>query len=83
MNSIFILNTLVVIGIITAAIMAVAFDKLLPSIIALGVAGTFMVLQFIFLHAPDVAIAEAALGAVLTPVIFMITLKKVKEGREE
>lgn len=83
MNSIFILNTLVVIGIIAAAILAVVFDKLLSSVIALGVVSSFLVLEFILLHAPDVAIAEAAVGTVLSPIIFIIALKKVKEGREE
>ena len=83
MNSIFILNTLVVIGIIVAAVLTVVFDKLLSSIIALGVVGSFMALEFILLHAPDVAIAEASVGAVLSPIIFVIALKKVKEGREE
>ncbi|MDF2673222.1 MAG: hypothetical protein K0R09_1487 [Clostridiales bacterium] len=83
MNSIFILNTLVMIGIIVAAILAVVFDKLLSSIIALGVVGSFMVLEFILLHAPDVAMAEAVIGAVLSPIIFIIALKKVKGGREE
>jgi uncharacterized MnhB-related membrane protein len=83
MDSIFILNTLVVIGIIVAAVLAVVFDKLLSSIIALGVVGSFMALEFILLHAPDVAIAEASVGAVLSPIIFIIALKKVKEGKEE
>lgn len=83
MNSIFVLNTLVLIGIIAAAIMAVTFDRLFPSIIALGAAGLFLVFEFILLHAPDVAIAEAAVGVVLAPVIFVITLRKVKGGRQE
>jgi uncharacterized MnhB-related membrane protein len=83
MNSIFILNTLVVVGIITAAVLAVVFDKLLSAIIALSAVGSFMALEFILLHAPDVAIAEASVGAVLSPIIFIIALKKVKEGREE
>jgi len=82
MNSIVILNTLVIIAIIVSAILTVKFDNLLSSIIALSITGSFVALEFILLHAPDVAIAEAAVGAVLSPVIFIITLKKVKEGKE-
>jgi energy-converting hydrogenase B subunit D len=82
MNSIVILNFLIVIGIIVSAVLTVYFDKLLSSIIALGVVGSFVTLEFILLHAPDVAIAEAAVGVVLSPVIFIIALKKVKEGKE-
>lgn len=82
MNSIAILNILILIGIVVSAILTVYFDKLLSSIVALGVVGAFVTLEFILLHAPDVAIAEAAVGVVLSPVIFIIALNKVKEGKE-
>lgn len=82
-NGIVILNALVMLGIIVTAVLAVYFEKLLSSVIALGVTGCFMVLEFILLHAPDVAIAEASVGAVLSPAIFIIALKKVKEGKEK
>lgn len=82
-SSIVILNTLIILAIVVAAILTVYFDKLLSSIIALSVAGSFVALEFIILQAPDVAIAEVAVGAVLSPVIFIIALKKVKEGKEE
>lgn len=82
-NGIVILNALVMLGIIVTAVLAVYFDKLLSSVIALGVTGCFMALEFILLHAPDVAIAEASVGAVLSPAIFIIALRKVKEGKEK
>lgn len=82
MSSIVILNTLAIIGIIVSAVLTVYFDDLLSSIIALGAVGAFVSLEFIILHAPDVAIAEAAVGAVLSPVIFIVALRKVKEGRK-
>lgn len=76
-----ILNTLVIIGMIVCAIITVVVDDTLSSIIAMAAVGSFVALEFLLLHAPDVAIAEASVGAVLTPVIFMITLKKVKGGK--
>jgi len=82
-DGIVILNTLVMIGIIVSAIMAVSFEKLLSSIIALGVTGGLVALEFILLHAPDVAIAEASVGAVLSSVIFIAALRKVKGGDEK
>lgn len=82
-NGIVILNALVMLGVIVTAVMAVHFERLLSSVIALGVTGCFMAFEFILLHAPDVAIAEASVGAVLSPVIFIIALKKVKEGKEK
>lgn len=81
-NLIVILNVLTILGLVVSAILAVHFEKLLSSVIALGVSGVFMVAEFLILHAPDVAISEAAVGAVLTPIIFIITLKKIK-GRDD
>lgn len=82
-NGVFILNTLIMLGVIVSAILTVFFDKLLSSIIALGATGAFVALEFIMLHAPDVAIAEAAVGAVLSTVLFVIALKKSKEDKEK
>ena len=81
---IFILNMLVMIGVLVTACVAVFSKKVLTSVIALGVTGAFMALEFILLHAPDVAIAEAAVGAVLATTIFVIAVKKTtNKGDEE
>ena len=84
MNIIFFLNFVVIAGIIVSAWLAVSFDDLLSSIIALAVTGTLVALEFIMLSAPDVAIAEAAVGAVLSTVIFIVGLRRVmpKEGED-
>lgn len=79
-----ILNTLVMIGVVVSACFAVFSKKVLSSVVALGVTGAFMALEFIILHAPDVAIAEAAVGAVLATTIFIVAVKKTtKKGDEE
>ncbi len=83
MNIMTVLNTLVVIGILVSAICAVTFEHTLSSVIALGVTGVFMSLEFILLQAPDVAIAEAAVGAVLSTAIFVIAVKKTTKKEEE
>ena len=63
--------------------LAVRFEKLLSSVIALGVTGIFAAAEFLLLHAPDVAISEAAVGAALTPLIFIVTLKKLRGGDDK
>ncbi len=84
MSALFSLNTLVLIGIVVSAVLAVVFDKMLSSVIALGITGAFMALEFIMLNAPDVAISEAAVGAVLTTAIFIISVRKTtKKDVEE
>ena len=60
---------------IIASFLAVIFKKLLPSIIALTVASLLLSLEFYILHAPDVAIAEAAIGAGLTMAIFIFAVR--------
>lgn len=76
-------NTLIIVGMVICAIITVSVEDTLSAIISMGAVGSFVALEFLLLHAPDVAIAEAAVGAILTPVIFLITLKKVKGGVEE
>jgi uncharacterized MnhB-related membrane protein len=76
-------NMLIIAGMVISAIVTVAVKDTLSTIIAMGAVGSFVALEFLLLHAPDVAIAEGAVGAVLTPVIFIITLRKVKGGIEE
>ena len=75
-----ILNALILLGIVTSAILAVSSEKLLSSVIALSVTGLFTAAEFLLLHAPDVAISEAAVGAALAPLIFIVTLRKLKGG---
>ena len=85
MNSEFlmVLYVLVLIGAGTAACVAVEAKRMLDSIIALGASGSFMAVEFLFLQAPDVAIAEAAVGAVLGTVLYIIALRKVMGANRE
>lgn len=85
MNSFNILNTLIIVGLVISALCVFFLDDMLQCIIAMAVLGGFLALEFLLLKAPDVALAEAAVGAILTPVIFIITLNKVKtkKVREE
>ena len=78
-----ILNALILLGVVVSAILAVHCEKLLSSVIALGVTGIFAAAEFLLLHAPDVAISEAAVGAALTPLIFIGTIKKLKGGDDK
>ena len=82
-NMIVILNVLVILGLVVSAILAVHLENLLSAVIALGVTGLFAAAEFLILHAPDVAISEAAVGAALVPLIFIGTLRKIKGGNEK
>ena len=83
MNAVFSLNTLVILGILISAFVAVKSEAILSSVIALGVTGAFMALEFILLHAPDVAISEAAVGAVLSTALFVIAIRRTTKKEDE
>ena len=78
-----ILNSLCLLGIVVSAILAVTLEKPLSSSIALGAAGAFVALEFLLLQAPDVAIAEAAVGAVLSTVLFVVAVRKTTRKEDE
>ena len=84
LEGLFSLNTLVMIAILITAFYAVFAKNILSSVISLGVTGGFVALAFILLHAADVALSEAAVGAVLSTAIFIIAVRKTtKKGDEE
>ncbi len=80
-----VLNTLVLCGALASAVVAVHAKKLIDSVIALAAAGSFIALEFVLLQAPDVAIAEVSVGAVLSTILYIIALRKVygKKGEQE
>ncbi len=78
-----VLNAIILIGLVISALCVLFLDDILQCIIATSVMGTFLALEFLLLKAPDVAIAEAVVGAILTPIIFIITLNKIKKTRQK
>ena len=79
-NVVALLDILVVSGVVISAILACHTEKLLSAVISLGVTGIFCAAAFLVMHAPDVAISEAAVGAVLTPLVLIVALKKMRGG---
>ncbi len=79
-NVVALLDILVVSGVVVSAILACNMEKLLSSVIALGVTGIFCAAAFLLMHAPDVAISEVAVGAALTPLVLIVALKKMRGG---
>lgn len=78
-----ILHILLPIIIVIAAGLAVAFRDLISSTIALAAMSLVLSLEFYILQAPDVAIAEAGVGACLTTAILIFAIKatrRVEEG---
>jgi len=78
-----ILHVVVLVLIVIGAALAVWFKDLLSSVIALAAASLLVALEFYLLQAPDVAIAEAGIGAALTTAIYVIAIRRTSRKEEE
>ena len=80
-----ILHLTILAVILVSGFFALWFRNLLSSVIALAVLSLFFSLEFFYMQAPDVAIAEAGIGAGLSTAIYMIALKACgkKQFRKE
>lgn len=69
--------------ILISGLLAVLLDNMLAAIVSGGLAGLFASLSFLLLAAPDVAMAEAAIGSGLATFLFLYTLRKTGHGRDK
>ena len=69
--------------IIVSAAFAVIMKDLIAAAIAVAAMSLLLSLEFYILQAPDVAIAEAGVGACLTTAILVIAIKATKRVEEE
>lgn len=68
---------------VLAGFLALVLRDLLAAALALGAQGLFLSLAFYLLQAPDVAIAQAGIGAALTTAIFLLAIRKTRRKEEE
>ncbi len=68
---------------VVAGLLAVLLRDLLAAALALGAQGLLLSLVFYLLQAPDVAIAQAGVGAALTTAIFLLAIWKTRRKEEE
>ncbi|MRG58007.1 DUF4040 domain-containing protein [Phyllobacterium sp. SYP-B3895] len=73
---------LVCAGILVSGVLAVWLSNLLAAMISAGLASLFAAVSYVLLAAPDVAMAEAAIGSGLATLIFLYTMLKTDGGRE-
>ena len=73
---------IVLLGIIGSALLVVKFKDLVSATIALAACSLLVSLEFYILQAPDVAIAEAAVGAGLTTAILIFAIKGTRRREE-
>lgn len=69
-------------GMVVVAVMILRWHTLMASAVALGAFSLMMALEFYLLQAPDVAIAEAGIGAGLTTAILVVGIRAVRKAPE-
>jgi multicomponent Na+:H+ antiporter subunit A len=74
---IFVVSFLVVLMLV-GAVAASVFRDLISAVIAAALVSLIAAILFYFLQAPDVAMAEAAIGAALTAAIFIIAIRRTE-----
>jgi energy-converting hydrogenase B subunit D len=74
-----ILAGLLTVVMLAGALAAAAFRKPVNAVIALALVSLIAAVLFYLLQAPDVAMAEAAIGTALTTAIFLIAVRRTEE----
>ena len=69
-------------GMIVAAIFAVVLRDLLAAVLSATAMSVLLAMEFYMLHAPDVAIAEAAVGTGVVLAIFIFAISKTEREEE-
>ena len=79
------LITLLLVILIVNAVLVVCAKKLLAACVIFMAQSLVMVLLWILLQAPDLAVTEAAVGSGVSSLLFFLTLKKVHalDGEKE
>ena len=73
-----VLHIITPLAIVICAILVAVFRDLLYAAVALAVLSLLLAFEFFLLKAPDVAIAEAGIGAAVTTAIFIIAIRATK-----
>lgn len=75
------LKTLMIVVMVAGAVTASLLKNLLAAVIVFMVYSLMMALLWQQLNSPDMAITEAAVGAGVTTILFILTLRRLRRPR--
>ncbi len=78
-----IVKILLLVLLIVCAISVNVTRSLLQSVIIFMAYSSIMCILWIFMESPDLAITEAAVGAGVSGVLFLLTLRRIREEDED
>lgn len=76
------LQVTILVLVAAGATMVVLIREPVRQVVALSVYGILLAVLFLAFQAPDVTLSELAIGAVVLPVVLLLTLAKVRKRQE-
>lgn len=73
---------LVCVGILVSGLLAARLSNLMAAMVSAGLASLFAAVSYVLLAAPDVAMAEAAIGCGLATLVFLYAIRRTNGGKE-
>jgi uncharacterized MnhB-related membrane protein len=64
------------------AVISIQLKNLIAAVVAMGAASLIISLLFLLIQAPDVAMAEASIGAALTMIIYIIGVRETERSEK-
>ncbi|HEX6514141.1 MAG TPA: DUF4040 domain-containing protein [Nocardioidaceae bacterium] len=83
MTAFWVLDYLLLAGIVTGALLVLHLRNLTGAVMALSLVGTCMAVLFVVLGAPDDAHAEVVVGAIALPVLYLVVIGKCRTVVED
>ena len=68
-------------SILVSGVLAVCLDNLMAAMVSAGLASLFAAVSYVLLAAPDVAMAEAAIGSGLATLVFLYAIRRTGGGK--
>ena len=76
------ISWILIVLMLVLAVLSVQLKNLIAAVVAMGAVSLIISLLFLMLQAPDVAMAEASIGAALTMIIYIIGVRETERSEK-
>ncbi len=76
------ISWILIILMLILAVVSIQLKNLIAAVVAMGATSLIISLLFLLLQAPDVAMAEASIGAALTMIIYIIGVRETERSEK-
>lgn len=76
------ISWILIILMLILAVISIQLKNLIAAVVAMGAASLIISLLFLLIQAPDVAMAEASIGAALTMIIYIIGVRETERSEK-